>query len=97
MKVIVLHNQTLFDVCLQQTGSILGVVEFAKKNGISITDELIPGQEIEMLNLENDMIDKDILSYYKANNIQPATAVRLENESTKKAGGFPYGLPTSLG
>lgn len=72
MKKIVLHNQSLLDLCLQHTGSIAGVFELAQANGLSITDDLEAGNALEVA--DSLIKDKDILSYYTAKNIQPATA-----------------------
>lgn len=71
MKAIVLHNQSLLDTCLQHTGTIESLFDLALVNGLSVTDDLKAGQAFEVPN--NIQKDKDILNYYTAKNIQPAT------------------------
>lgn len=71
MKVIVLHNQSLLDACLQHTGTIESLFDLALANDLSVTDDLTAGQGFEIPS--NAQKDKDILNYYTAKNIQPAT------------------------
>ncbi|GIJ95156.1 hypothetical protein CAPN002_23740 [Capnocytophaga stomatis] len=78
MKVIVLHNQSLLDTCLQHTGIIESLFDLALANDISVTDDLKAGQEFEVPN--NVEKDKDILNYYQAKSIQPATAFSQEDK-----------------
>lgn len=86
MQVTVLHNQSLLDVCLQHTGSIEGVFELAMNNNLSITDDIQVGK---ILNLpEGITTDKDILNYYKAKNIQPATAIIEQTEEKLEGIGY---------
>uniref|UniRef100_UPI0039A4092B hypothetical protein n=1 Tax=Ornithobacterium rhinotracheale TaxID=28251 RepID=UPI0039A4092B len=85
MQIIVLHKQSLFDVCLQHTGSIAGVFELAKANNLSITDDVQAGQMLELPQALAQ--DADILSYYTAKNIQPATALE---EYTEQLEGISY-------
>ncbi|WP_373309425.1 hypothetical protein [Capnocytophaga stomatis] len=47
-------------------------------NGISVTDDLKVGQAFEVP--DNIQKDKDILGYYTAKNIQPATAFSQEDK-----------------
>ncbi len=88
MKVKVLHNQSLFDVVLQCTGSIESVLEVAKENNISITDDLVPGTELVIP--DSVKIDEDILNYYKAKRIQPATALTEEMQIEEQPQGIGY-------
>ncbi|MFJ1429481.1 hypothetical protein ACILE2_01585 [Capnocytophaga canimorsus] len=74
MKVIVLHNQSLLDTCLQHTGTIESLFELALANELSVTDDLTAGQVLSLTLSEGEGTkDKDILNYYTAKNIQPAT------------------------
>ncbi|MRI64463.1 hypothetical protein EDM00_10770 [Ornithobacterium rhinotracheale] len=91
MQIIVLHKQSLFDVCLQHTGSIAGIFELAEANNLSITDDVEAGQRLELPPLGGGKgevaQDADILNYYTAKNIQPATALE---EYTEKLEGISY-------
>lgn len=78
MKIIVLHNQSLFDVALQHSGSIESIFEIILANDLSLTDEVKAGQTLTI----PDVIlkNKDILGYYKAKKIQPATGFTAEDK-----------------
>ncbi|MRJ09155.1 hypothetical protein EDL99_09830 [Ornithobacterium rhinotracheale] len=85
MQIVVLHKQSLFDVCLMHTGSIVGVFELAQANNLSITDDVQAGERLELPQPITQ--DADILAYYQAKNIQPATALE---EYTEKLEGISY-------
>ncbi|MGQ1929565.1 hypothetical protein [Ornithobacterium rhinotracheale] len=85
MQIVVLHKQSLFDVCLMHTGSIAGIFELAEANNLSIADDVQAGQRLELPQLITQ--DADILAYYTAKNIQPATALE---EYTEKLEGISY-------
>lgn len=71
MQKTALHNQSAFDYCLQHTGSVSGIIEFADRNGLSITDELKAGDSFEPGIVE----DVEIYSYFKNKSAIPATAI----------------------
>lgn len=78
MQITVLHNQSLLDLALQHTGTIESVFEFAEANSLNITDDVQAGAPLylgEGLGVRNE-----ILSYYTAKNLQPATAFTKEDE-----------------
>lgn len=78
MTITALHNQSLLDLALQHTGTIESVFEFAEANALNITDDVQAGAPLylgEGLGVRNE-----ILSYYTAKNLQPATAFSKEDE-----------------
>ena len=78
MIITALHNQSLLDLALQHTGTIESVFEFAEANALNITDDVQAGAPLylgEGLGVRNE-----ILSYYTAKNLQPATAFTKEDE-----------------
>lgn len=78
MQITVLHNQSLLDLALQHTGTIESVFEFTEANSLNITDDVQAGAPLylgEGLGVRNE-----ILSYYTAKNLQPATAFTKEDE-----------------
>ena len=78
MTVAALHNQSLLDLALQHTGTIESVFELAKDNALNITDDVQAGAPLylgEGLGVRNE-----ILNYYTAKNLQPATAFSKEDE-----------------
>ena len=76
MTITVLHNQSLLDLALQHTGTIESIFELALLNEKSITDDMVTGASL----LIGEISNKDILSYYTAKNIQPATAFTKEDK-----------------
>lgn len=78
MIVTVLHNQSLLDLTLQHTGTIESVFEFAEANTINITDDVQAGKTLVLP--AEAFTNKDILGYYTAKNLQPATAFSKEDE-----------------
>ena len=82
MTITALHNQSLLDLALQHTGTIESVFELAKDNALNITDEVVAGNTL-VLSAET-FTNKDILSYYTAKSIQPATAFTKADEEVFK-------------
>nr|DAN68513.1 MAG TPA: hypothetical protein [Caudoviricetes sp.] len=78
MIITALHNQSLLDLALQHTGTIESVFELAEANSLNITDDVQAGAPLylgEGLGVRNE-----ILNYYTAKNLQPATAFSREDE-----------------
>ncbi|WP_336834418.1 hypothetical protein [Sphingobacterium siyangense] len=73
-----LHNQSVLDFVLQHTGSVSGAVAFAIANEISITDDLVVGQNY-LISEEIDT-DTDISNYYDRNDYVPAGGVEFTVE-----------------
>jgi len=70
----VLPGQTLFDIAIQELGSAEGAFELAVLNGLNITDDLVPGQELIL----PDMVDSDVQQYFQNKNIIPATFLTVQ-------------------
>lgn len=77
MQIIALHNQTLLDIAIRHCGTVEAVVDIAILNNISITDDLIPGQII--LIPDKDYGNQEVINYFNANKIDPATALTDEH------------------
>lgn len=88
MKIIILHNQSLLDLALQHTGKVENAFELAMVNELSITDSVEAGERLELP--ENIAQERDILAYYQAKNIQPATAVSHTGNTINKPEGISY-------
>ena len=69
------YNQSLFDISVQECGSIEDVFDIAKQNGLSITDS----SDIASLIVVPDAIEKQIADYYKAKRLNPATDIAETN------------------
>ncbi|AUS06488.1 hypothetical protein [Pseudotamlana carrageenivorans] len=72
-QVIVLHNQSLLDLCIQGYGNLVPLMDLAIANGISITDILTPGTVLVLPESVNQ--NTDIQKYYKDKQLTPATSV----------------------
>ncbi|MBO4233910.1 hypothetical protein FO675_06280 [Riemerella anatipestifer] len=89
MKVEVLKRQSLLDICLQHTGKATNAFAIAFANGKSITDDLEAGSEIKITTEDQN---KDILNYYTAKGIQPATAITEVVEKCSGIGCWAIGI-----
>ncbi|MGP1501891.1 MAG: hypothetical protein ACTTJM_08945 [Bergeyella cardium] len=85
MKTTILHHQSLLDLAIQHTGSVENTFDLALQNNRSLTDDLEAGESIEFTAYGIQQ-NKDILNYYTAKNIQPATAVILPPEEERLEG-----------
>ena len=80
MTVTALRNQSLLDLALQHTGTIESIFELAEANSLNITDEVQAGAPLTVPLLGKGVRNGDILAYYTAKNLQPATAFTKEDE-----------------
>ena len=78
MIVTVLHNQSLLDLALQHSGTIESIFELAEANTLNISDDVVAGKTLVLP--AEAFTNKDILGYYTAKNLQPATAFSKEDE-----------------
>lgn len=69
-KVVSMKHQSLLDIALQENGTVEAVMAICEANNLSLTTVLIPGTELDA---QTNITDIEILTYYKRNNIKPAT------------------------
>lgn len=69
--ITVLSNQSLLDIAIQEDGNVLAAFEWALANGISITEELVPGQKLIIPKSVNR--DNEIANYFKSKKQNIAT------------------------
>lgn len=79
MPITVLNNQSLLDVAIRYFGTVEAVLAIAILNRISITQELVPGQVLELPNLDYGY--QEIVTFFNVNKKQPATALTEENKA----------------
>lgn len=70
-----IENQSVFDVAIQENGSVLSAFSWAVKNGLSITDELTPGQQL--ISPNSDFINADVVGYFKGKKQMIATGFNI--------------------
>ncbi len=71
---IVIENQSLLDVAVQDDGSVLAAFEWTLVNGLSITDDLTPGQQLVAPN--SLFRNTNVANYFKGRNQMIATAYK---------------------
>ena len=76
MEVTVLDNQTLLDIAVQTTGKAENFLKIAMANNLVPTAPIAPGSILVIP--DNVEVDEDIVRYYKANNVLPATGLNEE-------------------
>jgi len=79
MSITVLINQSLLDVAIRYFGTVEAVLAIAILNNISITQELVPGQILEIP--DSDYGYQEIVTFFNVNKKQPATALTEENKA----------------
>ena len=88
VTIVVLHNQSLLDVAIHQTGSAFTALEIAIANDLSITDQLTAGSTL--LIPDSVIGNIDIKSYYQSKMIQPATDITQTGEPGETPEGISY-------
>ena len=78
--ITVIKHQSLFDIAIQTYGTIEGIFSLCLENDIAITDELEPGRVLNVPKF--DGANNEIVEYYKARNIKPATGITQQEAET---------------
>ncbi|MEO8236407.1 MAG: LysM domain-containing protein [Flavobacterium sp.] len=73
MTVNVIEGQSLIDIAVREFGTPLLSIEFAIANNISITDDLFPGQKLNLI--QSELINVDLANYFKNKKQNIATAL----------------------
>ncbi len=84
MEVTVVSGQTALDIAIQCYGSAEAAVALAILNGISVTDDLEPGQKLAY----DTPLDKQVAGYYGSKGIIPTTG--LGEAAPASPGGIGY-------
>jgi hypothetical protein len=84
VKVLVLQNW--FDISIQYTGSANNAYEIAKANNRSVTDDLQVGELVFIPN--NLEVSNNVLQYFGARNIIPATGLTLDLKNSLNESGI---------
>lgn len=81
-EITVISNQSLFDIAIQECGTVSAVLDIAMANNISITQELIPGQKIKIP--LTDKVNKDVINYFKGKRQAIATQSFIPSEDNSE-------------
>lgn len=82
-EIRILIKQSLFDISIEQCGSIDAVFDLAELNGLAITDFIAPGTVLIM----PEPIDKAVADYYRIKGLKPATNISPTGEGGGEGGG----------
>lgn len=88
MRSIVHSRQTLLDIVIQECGSFEAVIALAGRNGLSLTDDLAAGMELEYS--EEDIVDKRVVVGLADRGVKPATAISRRDKETVPWGGIGF-------
>lgn len=72
-SITIKHNQSLLDIAVQEHGTIVAVIDIAKANNIAVTDDLQPGQILNMP--VGNITESNIVNFYKQQSVVPATGL----------------------
>lgn len=82
--VIVLNKQTIYDIAVQEYGSVEGVIQIIKDNaGVNLQTGLATGQ---ILKITAAPINKAVVNYFTNNNLKPVSGET--NEITGSGGDY---------
>ncbi|MCW3168902.1 hypothetical protein OMO38_10250 [Chryseobacterium sp. 09-1422] len=73
MEIIVLNRQSLQDLAVQHTGSVFNAFSIALANDLSVSESVAPGTVLKLPDVSKNT---DILNYYGAKKIKPATELQ---------------------
>ena len=69
----VLNNQSIWDIAIQEYGTVEAVFELAMANDMGVTDLLTAGQELILPEVDKKIIKPEVVAYYKRNSLHPVT------------------------
>lgn len=72
--ITVQNNQSVFDLAVRYCGTAAAAFDLAELNGISVTDRLTPGNELEIPEKNYGRYEADVTAYFEREKHQPATA-----------------------
>lgn len=89
MKVKTINSQSLFDIANEVFGNVDAAFAFALSNGMSVTQEIAPGTELEQ---PEDLTFKNIdqANYFKKKHLATAVALPLAGDISPILGGIGY-------
>lgn len=90
-NVVVLPGQNLFDIVLQEKGSLHGLDDVLKANGLRAGSEIKAG---DIISITGEPADREAYRYIKKNNIIPATNLdkHVSDDVVPSLGGIGYWL-----
>lgn len=68
------NKQNIFDLAIQETGSVLSVVEMAELNDVSITDSFVLNSQLSVPAVKDELV----FNYYTKKELKPATGENID-------------------
>lgn len=95
MRTTARNNQSLPDIALQECGTIEAAFDIARHNGLSLTDELIAGQTLDIAC--TTACTESVVGELAADGVKPATAPSSGEVEAAPYGGIGYmGIETDF-
>lgn len=82
METIVLEGQSLFDIAVQQAGSVEAAFALAVANNVSISAEVPAGTKL----VNVPIVNTRMAEYFKLKNLKPATYTSNSESEVKLTG-----------
>lgn len=89
MTTVISIDQSFLDIALQQYGSLEAIMEMALLNGLSISEDIEAGSELQTPAQEK-VIVLEVVSFYMSKNIKPATAITAAQSQAINPQGISY-------
>jgi hypothetical protein len=77
-------NQNIYDLAIQETGDISGIVDLVKSNNISFSSQVIGGEKF----IKPGVISKVLVNYLKYNKPATGSEVLVNNTPVKEGIGY---------
>ncbi len=78
-EVIAQQNQNLFDIAIQEDGTIETAFQWALNNGLSVTSNLEAGQKLVVPHNTNK--EQEVVNFFETRNLKPATSTTKLQEA----------------
>lgn len=88
MRTTIHSRQSLPDIAIQACGTFEAAWELAERNGLALTDELMPGTGLD--HLPEQVAVPQVVARLAARRIRPATAATKEDAATAPWGGIGF-------
>lgn len=82
METLVLDGQSLFDIAMQEAGTVEAAFALAVANNIGVSGEVPAGTSL--VNVQ--VINNRMVEYFKIKELKPATYSSIENKEVKMKG-----------
>lgn len=86
MRCTVHSRQSVVDIAIQECGAFEATIPLARRNEVSVTDEVATGQVLEYT--PEDIVDRRIVAVLAAHGVKPATALEMSSSAQPRGIGY---------